>query len=269
METARMHGLDKVLFCGDTHADFSFLQGALGILRPSVCIVAGDFGYWRRSDFEEGAGEGFFHEGLRHPGTRIFFCDGNHENHALLRRLVETRGWEKPIHVAPGLFYAPRGSTAVIRGRRVLFAGGAFSIDRAYREEGRTWFAEEEMGQEELERILKRSDLDSVDAVVSHTCPAGCLDKVCGICGLKPEWISGRATEDALERIFQRLPRVRDWYFGHWHCAGSFVRRGVRFHLLNQTPGEGCLAGWGYRRETLEQAQAGAMGALQASGGPG
>lgn len=71
----------KVLFVGDTHAEFAFMNYALKELKPDVAIVVGDFGYWRKSDFEESGTEpGYFFDSLVNDQTKVYFCDGNHEN---------------------------------------------------------------------------------------------------------------------------------------------------------------------------------------------
>lgn len=247
----------KVLFSGDAHGEFALLSGAASRLRPDAVIVAGDFGYWREADLMAGGREGvFLHEAWRRPRCKVFFCDGNHENHALLQALVREKGWEKPIRIGRGLYYCPRGSALSLRGRRILFMGGAFSIDRALREPGRTWFPEEEITQEELERVLSRKDLERFDAVVSHTCPESCLPEVCAEAGISLGRVTHRASERALQRLLERMPQVRDWYFGHWHLAMDFSVPGcrTRFHLLNQSAGDRALQGWGWRQETMDAA---------------
>ena len=110
----------KVLFVGDTHAEFAFMNYALKELKPDVAIVVGDFGYWRKSDFEESGTEpGYFFDSLVNDQTKVYFCDGNHENHKLLRELVAEHGSDKPIRIRKRLYYMPRGSTLKLNGKRI------------------------------------------------------------------------------------------------------------------------------------------------------
>lgn len=252
-----MKANDRVLISGDTHGEFEDLSGAIRELSPAAVIVAGDFGYWHESDLVEGGSpEAFLHEGLRHPGVPVYFCDGNHENHAMLQALVREQGWENPIEAGEDLFYLPRGSSLEIRGHKCLFMGGAFSIDKAWRVEGKSWFPEEDVTEEEIERTLARPDLDSFDTVITHTCPSVCLPAVCAAVGIQPEWVTSDATERALQRLLEAVPNAKDWYFGHWHQALDFKVRGwkPRFHLLNMSPNPGALKGWGWRQATLDAA---------------
>lgn len=247
----------KVLFSGDTHGEFDHLSGAIGRLAPDAVVVAGDFGFWHEADLIEGGSESeFLHASLKHPGCKVYFCDGNHENHALLQALVAKKGWEKPISVSPGLAYCPRGSALTVRSRRILFMGGAYSIDRAYRVQGKSWFPEEEITEEDILRALSRKNLAEFDTVVSHTCPAACLPAVCREAGIDPAWVKNDRSERLLQRLFEAMLGVRDWYFGHWHCALDFEVKGrkTHFHLLNMSPSDRALQGWGWRQQTIDAA---------------
>ncbi len=245
---------EKVLFTGDTHGNFTALNQLILNLEPDTVIVAGDFGYWDLSVF--GGAEGSFcHDSLVHPKTKIYFCDGNHEDHRRLAELIRGKDISGPVKAGTDLFYMPRGSVLQLNGRKILFAGGAFSIDRAYREEGKTWFPEEEMTEKDLERMLSRTDLSEIDTVVSHTCPAAAFPAVCEACGLQPEWVNHDFTANCLEELRQRLPNVRDWYFGHWHQAREFKIPGSRtgFHLLAMTPRPGCARGQRYTQKRIDR----------------
>ena len=88
----------KVLFVGDTHVEFAFMNYALKELKPDVAIVVGDFGYWKKSDFSETGDEtGYFFDSLVNDHTKVYFCDGNHENHKLLRELSEAEWQTLPL----------------------------------------------------------------------------------------------------------------------------------------------------------------------------
>ena len=231
-----------LIIVGDTHGEFEGLNAILREVRPENAIVAGDFGFWKAGDFGAHPARSWLHARLENPETRVFFCDGNHENHARLRAVAARRAPGRPVRIRRALWYMPRGCVAEIAGRRILFAGGAYSIDREYRTPGVTWFPEEDLTEEEARRIAAGADLRGVDTVVSHTCPLECLEAVCEACGLQREWIVNDTSERSLSLLRAALPRVRDWYFGHWHQASEFALRGspTRFHLLNMTPGEGC-----------------------------
>lgn len=154
--------MQSVLVLGDCHAAWPWLGAALSVFAPDICLVAGDFGWWPK----------LFplpHEALP-PAllerTELHFLDGNHEDHSALRQAAP-RGCFEPVALAPRLIYHPRGSTMRLPdGRTVFFAGGGKSVDRAYRTEGRDWFAEEILARADLP-----TDLPRADVVISHTLP--------------------------------------------------------------------------------------------------
>ena len=218
-------------FCGDTHGEFFFLNQRLKDTTNEDCIfICGDFGYWDRSTFREGTG--FYHDKIKNPNnTKIYFCDGNHEQHEWLKDLEEKHGWEHPIEIIENLFFCPRGSSLELTdGRRVLFVGGADSIDKQWRTQGVDWFSQETMKYSDYERI---NFSKKYDIVVSHTCPSCCLSKM----KLSYRGINGKffdLTSDLLQSVFDRI-KPKKWFFGHWHQYDVFDIEGCEFTVLNMS----------------------------------
>lgn len=218
-------------FCGDTHGEFFFLNQYLKkATNEDNFFICGDFGYWDRSTFREG--KGFYHELIKNPNkAKIYFCDGNHEQHLLLKELERVHGWNNPIEIKENVFYCPRGSSLDLNdGRRVLFVGGADSIDKQWRETNVNWFSEETMKYTDYERI---DFSKSYDIVVSHTCPLNCMPHM-------RELYKGVSlktydfTSDLLQSIFDRT-KPSKWYFGHWHCYDVFEVEGCQFTVVNMS----------------------------------
>lgn len=117
---------------------------------------------------------------------------------------------------------------------------------------------------------MKTVDLDKIDVMVTHTVPSVGIDDVCKACQLQRDWLLGTVSEDNLQLLFERLPRVRDWYFGHWHQTAEFTvpRSRVNFHMLNMTPYEGCLRGKGYSKKRLARVEKEYMERLEAERQP-
>jgi DNA repair exonuclease SbcCD nuclease subunit len=97
----------------------------------------------------------------------IYFCDGNHEDHRSLRKLSANSG-KQPLNVGPNVFYMPRGSILCLPdGRKVLFMGGAQSIDKSRRTPGYDWFEQELIQPQDLLNLPEVK----IDIVISHACP--------------------------------------------------------------------------------------------------
>ena len=96
------------------------------------------------------------------------FADGNHDNHAALR--VIPAGLDGFVEVQPRLFWAPRGHRWNWSGIDFAAFGGAYSIDRDIRVEGRdVWTALEEPTIGEADRL----GWDKVDVLLTHDVPEG------------------------------------------------------------------------------------------------
>lgn len=161
----------KVLFLGDTHGNARWLnmvfETAAGNEIDAIFVV-GDFGYW---EHQEGGAEflDVVQELAVESGIDLYWLDGNHENHPLLReKYTETddRGF---ILIRPNVFYAPRGHRWTWDGIRFMSLGGATSIDKRWRTEGVSWWPEEDLTQAEVDAAL--ADPTPVDILLTHDKP--------------------------------------------------------------------------------------------------
>lgn len=120
----------------------------------------------------------------------FYWLDGNHENHSWLRMTgqewmkLQYDGQHAPAapyseslndegfwQIRPNLFYSPRGHRFEWDGVKFMTFGGAFSIDRAWRTIGDSWWWQEEIELEEVTAALE--DPASVDVLLSHDLPNG------------------------------------------------------------------------------------------------
>lgn len=211
---------DKVMVVGDTHARFEILNRLISENRPKVVIVCGDFGYWiPMSQFAP----------IRPQGSKIYFCDGNHENHTFLGLLLKAQSHAPiPIEIQDDVFYMPRGSILGLNGQRLLFMGGAESIDKAYRIRGYDWFPEESITENDINKVREG---ERFDTIISHTAPDFIIRSIGGN-------LIGQS-EKMLRRLYGRN-KPKHWYFGHMHRICNKVTGGVHFHGLNEVPENGC-----------------------------
>lgn len=214
----------RILVIGDVHGSFGGkLNPLISVQQPDIILAAGDFGYWPRIDKKE---LGAMIKNRLRNGNRceIRFCDGNHEDHAELRKLVGDS--RQAVELGPNIFYQPRGSTFTLPdGRLVLFVGGAKSVDWRDREEGIDWFREEILVPDDLPDSLPGADI-----VVSHTAP-----------NLFPlqrgdhrdlRWDSSPdPSRQVLDWVFKEV-RPRLWFCGHFHKQRSGELDGTRWMAL-------------------------------------
>jgi hypothetical protein len=221
-----------VLFSGDWHAGTEHarrtidLAAAMGIERV---VQVGDFGYWPR--FEKG--REFLELTSQHAisrGVSIWFCDGNHEDHDAL---PHDDGGD-PVELAPSIRWVPRGTVVEWHGRRILFFGGAVSVDQDSRINGWTWFANEVPSPSAWQRA---QDAGQVDVVVAHdTVPEM---PVQGLPTLAIPWSARRRASDHRKKLRSLCQELSPswWIHGHWHDRSSARLWGTRFESLGHDRG--------------------------------
>lgn len=191
-----------VLFVGDLHGSLEDAERAcqhayaLGIHH---LVQVGDWGFLWPGHDKATELRGI----LQNYGVVMRFIDGNHDDHLRLRSgIVDYQS----------LKYMPRGSTWTDDGARYLFLGGAPSIDHRSRTPGASWWPEETITQEDVDRCLA---VGPIDVMVTHDAPiipVGFSDDV------GSEWfrIAGPASRAAVAAVVDHH-RPQLLVHGHWH----------------------------------------------------
>ena len=214
------------LFLGDTHNDLDFAESAARLAREhgAEVVQLGDWGFlWPGSNQLDQLSDMLV--GL---GVTMRFVDGNHDDHPTLKKLrgrVRARG----VQIAANVIYQPRGSVHEDDdGTRMLFLGGAPSIDRAGRTPGRSWWPEEVITKDDLDTAL--SAKAPVHVLVTHdapTFPPGFTPK--GSPGYQRDQLrSMRYVDDLIRR---HRPRLH--VHGHWHTRATTYRGATRVEALD------------------------------------
>jgi len=201
-----------IVVCGDFHGEFGSVNTFLN-KHPEIDTIlqCGDFGYWPKYPIRTT---------LKNKTTQIFWCDGNHEDHEAIKKIVDS-GEIQPVF--QNVFYMPRGTVLVLPDfRKVLFMGGGLSIDKAYRIPGKSWFPEETITQKD---IMNLPD-DDIDIVISHTAPTefNVIDR-------HLEFMKD-PSRDALSYVFKKY-RPKLWYFGHMHLFKQGIYSGCKWTCLS------------------------------------
>ena len=218
------------MIIGDTHGDWGSLNTLLAKHRPAIAIQVGDFGYWPKLPELVSTCYSMRKKvkvkTLKIPfGTKLYFCDGNHEDHDSLDAFMRGKNWRIPHMIWENVYYCPRGSTLTLPdGRNVLFFGGADSIDKMGRTPGLTWFPQEVPRYHEVDRALSLET--PVHIVVSHTVPNEWLPDE-----IKVEKIQD-PTRSMLSAILEKH-KPTEWYSGHWHRERRGVYEGTRWLSLD------------------------------------
>lgn len=152
---------------------------------------------------------------FRNLPVTTLFVDGNHEHFDELDsyEIVEWNGGK--IHmIEDSIIHLMRGQVFEIDGVKFFTFGGAYSIDKAYRSPGLSWFPQELPTYVEYEEGWNNLEKNGfqVDYILTHTGPR----EIVASMGY------GEMSSEEIE-LRQYLQRVADntdftaWYFGHFH----------------------------------------------------
>jgi Calcineurin-like phosphoesterase len=219
-------GPERILVAGDWHGDTRWAQR---VIRESgellagqehrVILHCGDFGIWPG----EAGREYIFRvsAALDQAGATLLFVDGNHEDHDRLNGELERAplmawGTGAPIPIGSGsraigavISWLPRGHRWQWHGRTWAAAGGGVSLDRVIRREGRDWWPQEEISDEQEAAIIAGGH---ADVLVSHD---------------RPSWWDPRdiARSEAHERRMQRITdALQPSHIIHGHLHRCYSR---------------------------------------------
>ncbi len=204
---------------GDTHGCITrFAPGGRGYIHDmtwtqnDTLIVCGDFGFVFLCDIEET----LYLDYLEKKPYTICFCDGNHENHKKLAEYpVEEWNGGKIHRIRKNIIHLMRGQVYEIEGKKIFAMGGAYSIDRALRQLGYTYWEEEipsEAEYNEAVENLKKHGF-KVDLIVSHTAPKEIIRHM----GFVPDPHDYELTGFLEYVMYQTKDYMKKWCFGHWH----------------------------------------------------
>jgi hypothetical protein len=156
----------RIAFAGDWHANTRWALGAVDHAArqgATVIVHVGDFGYDYEASFVRR-----LDRALTSAGIQLLFVDGNHENFpVLLRYPVRSHGLRQ---VAGSIWHLPRGFRWTWGTTTLLALGGAHSVDRPWREPGRSWWSGETITDTDIAVAVSGGP---VDVLISHDCPAG------------------------------------------------------------------------------------------------
>ena len=192
-------------FIGDIHGDVFAYANIINGSTESVQV--GDFGVGFIAPLQEEFVDTQLHADGRHK-----FIRGNHDN--------PMRCKDRVGYIEDGTFDEDRS---------ILYIGGAWSIDYAWRTPGYSWWEDEELSHEELARMHELMNEYRPRAVITHDCPTSVAHELF-LKGTSKRQYKTR-TAEAFERTFHdHQPQL--WIFGHWHEDKDAYINGTRFVCL-------------------------------------
>ena len=200
-----------IAFAGDWHANTWFAEQAIQYAsskRADVIVHTGDFGYLFLDEYLDA-----LNDMCVTTGIPLLFVDGNHENHDWLNQQpVSDDGfrWLRS-HIA----HIPRGHTWEWNGVTFLGLGGAHSVDVQRREAGVSWWPEERITREDVEKATASG---VVDIMVTHDCPSSVfIPGLTGdLCFPAEEIATSQAHRELLQTVVDQVDPVM-LVHGHYH----------------------------------------------------
>lgn len=226
----------SIFITGDTHGDFRNIVTAYyfgSIKEGDTLIILGDVGlnYYGPSSRKERELKEFI-ESLR---VNLFCIHGNHEmrpqNISSYRKMKWMDGDVLAEQDYPHIRFAIDGEIYNIDGNRTIVMGGAYSVDKFYRQSmGYQWFPDEQPSEEikkYVEQQLEASNWQ-VDCVLSHTVPLKYEPVEVFLDGIDQDSVD-KTTEIWLGEIEEKLT-YKKWYAGHYHTEKSIDKLRLMYH---------------------------------------
>ena len=117
----------------------------------------------------------------------------------------------------PNIIFVQDFHIETLNGKRFMFLGGAYSVDKFYRlAMNWYWFESEQMSQEEMDETLTfLLSVNKFDYIISHTCPLKYTPTEAFLPGIDQSKVD-RRTEEFLDKV-EALISYLQWFCGHWH----------------------------------------------------
>ncbi len=202
---------------GDTHRTDLFYIHCFCDEHPELkkndyIIITGDFGgVWAKETLERDL------KPFSDLPVTVLFVDGNHENFDLLNAYpIDIWNGGRVHKIKPDIIHLMRGQIFELEGKTFFTFGGATSIDKDYRIEGKTWWSQEIPSYGELDEgiaNLKRYE-NKVDYVITHSCSERALayPAIRNSASVKCN-----CPEVQMLSYIEDIIAFRHWYFGHFH----------------------------------------------------
>ena len=211
--------MSRFFITGDKHGSLELKKlsnhnwpMAKNLNHEDVICICGDAGFaWDNSNETE-----YWDDWTEKRPFTTIACFGNHENYDAIRALpIEIWNGARVRKVRPHIMYVENGEIFTFNHQTFFVMGGATSIDRVYRKEGKSWWASEIPSRKEMEYAadnLARYNM-KVDHIITHTPPNFILDTF---------WYEHDPLTNFLENYVRQYVSFKHWWCGHLHIDRNF-----------------------------------------------
>ena len=216
-------------FLGDVHAESPLMRDFLNS-EEKYCLQLGDFGFiFKYNDWKWNRFINHFEK--NYPNKMIFTVLGNHENYDSIEKMpVKDMFGARCRKIRSNVYAVERGEILSIEGLNILCIGGADSIDKAWRQDGISWWAQEKISDADVKKTVEKGLTCSFDMVCSHAMPAFFM-----LQNFTPCFQTG--SEFSLEKIYCDIENngrhIPLWIGGYIDCSIDMMYNNTLFRSLD------------------------------------
>lgn len=266
--------IQHLIYTGDVHGGFAAITRISNIQRnipdykpeETMIVILGDSGlnFWLNNTDKK------YKKLINSMNYHIYCVRGNHEQRPELIKsmvLVNDENVNNVVYMEeafPNIRYFVDGKIYNLLGYKCLVVGGAYSVDKWYRlaragytrDEAETadpkkcgWFKDECLTAAEMATIMEEIKGESVDFILSHTCPLSWEPTDLFLNGIDQSTVD-KSMEVWLDELKDNV-KWKYYLFGHYH-ADRIERPHVEQFYQEYEDVESIIARWNKYDETGE-----------------
>lgn len=221
---------DKIIIVGDIHGAYPRLRYDISRSYTDAHIIqVGDFGFGFHKPNYYKTELADVSKTLTKTNCHLYVIRGNHDDPSYFAETNNPFGFDNITVLADY-------SELNLLGKSILLVGGAVSVDRRFRQVGRSWWYDEDFNLK-LEDQFPYKDRQ-YDLVVTHTRPGVCgafkgFDNIQYWCDQDPDLKNDLIDESQqLDYLYERT-KPKDWFYGHFHKSDITQYEDTRFRCIN------------------------------------
>lgn len=140
----------------------------------------------------------------------------------------------------PNIVFLKDGGIYTIEDKKFLCLGGAYSVDKEYRQlVGYQWFADEQTSEEKRNLILQNVSGETFDIVISHTCPYEWRPTDLFLTSIDQSKVDS-SQELWLSEVKEKI-NYKVWCFGHYHSDREYKKERAIMYFKTIGPIRRCF----------------------------